>query len=49
MDELTNLIKKENGNNNINIFDILENKFEKTEETSKDNNVTKKKQKDLFE
>lgn len=49
MDELTNLIKKENGNNNINIFDILENKFEKTEETSKDNNVVKKKQKDLFE
>ena len=49
MDELTNLIKKENGDNNINIFDILENKFEKSEDNSKDGNVTKKKQKDLFE
>ena len=49
MDELTNLIKKENGDNNINIFDILENKFEKSEDNSKDSNVTKKKQKDLFE
>ena len=37
MDELTNLIKKENGNNCINIFDILENKFEKNENLQKDN------------
>ena len=47
MDELTNFIKKENGDKSINIFDILENKFEKVDEPSKD--ITKKRQKDLFE
>ena len=45
IDELTNLIKKENGNNSINIFDILENKFEKNENFQKDNI----KKKNLFE
>ena len=46
IDELSNIIKKENGVININIFDILENKFEKIGDTFKDN--IKKKPKDLF-
>ena len=50
IDELTNIIMKEKGNENINIFDILENKSEKSEDSSNDNKLNiKKKPKDLFE
>ena len=50
LDELTNIIMKEKGNENINIFDILENKSEKSEDSSNDNKLNvKKKTKDLFE
>ena len=45
--ELTNIIKKENGVMDVNIFDILENKPEIIDDYSKDN--IKKKPKDLFE
>ena len=50
LDELTNIIMKEKGNENINIFDILENKSEKSEDSLNDNKLNiKKKTKDLFE
>ena len=48
IEELTELIMKENGY--VNIFDILENKNEKREESSKENkNNIKKKPKNLFD
>ena len=51
IDELKNLIMKENGNMEINIFDLLENINDKNEDSSNDNktNTINKKTKDLFE
>ena len=48
IEELTEIIMKENGY--VNIFDILENKIEKSEDSSNENKSNiKKKPKDLFE